>query len=303
MPESLFKTSGRGGTHTKVCLVVLQKMQAPPDHQIFMAEAKWCGHDSRARQIPKDDLPSIIEKFKAFRSGKTVFPDRLGFPVPQAKLQQYILAPRFYDPDSMQMLAALVDTHDLIKVADLVHNGFLTISTGDEVGKLEYGTGDIPFVRTSDISNWEIKVDPKHLVSRDIYNKYAVKQDVREGDILMVRDGTYLIGTCAYVSRYDTEIVYQSHICKIRVQPGAPYDSYLLLAILSSSPVVAQIKAMSFTQDIIDSLGQRIYDLVLPIPRSKAKQQEISNMVKRVIESRTEARELARQARLAVITL
>ena len=29
--------------------------------------------------------------------------------------------------------------------------------TGDEIGKMAYGTGDIAFIRTSDFSNWEIK--------------------------------------------------------------------------------------------------------------------------------------------------
>jgi type I restriction enzyme M protein len=302
MPESLFKTSGRGGTHTKVCLVVLEKRLASLDHQVFMAEAKWCGHDSRAREIPRDDVPTIVEKFKAFKRGVPISPDRFGFLVPLASLQHGVLAPRFHDPGPVQLLSALRETHGLFKVSDLVRDRLLSISTGDEVGKLAYGTGDIPFIRTSDLSNWEIKADPKHVVSRDVYEQYAAKQDVREGDILMVRDGTYLIGTCAFVSRHDTEIVYQSHIYKIRVQEGAPFDNYLLLAILSSSPVVAQIRAMSFTQDIIDSLGDRIYDLVLPVPKSIARRQEISEMVRRAIENRIEARELTRQARQAVIS-
>ena len=116
----------------------------------------------------------------------------------------------------------------------------------------------------------------------------------------MVRDGTYLIGTCAFVSQYDTEIVYQSHIYKIRVNPNNLFDNYLLLAVLSSQPVVAQIKSMSFTQDIIDTLGDRIYDIILPIPNSLERRKEISSMVKKVIEDRVEARELARKARLAV---
>ena len=34
-------------------------------------------------------------------------------------------------------------------------------------------------------------------------------------------------------------------------------------AILSSAPVQKQIKAKRFTQDIIDSLGDRIYELIL----------------------------------------
>jgi type I restriction enzyme M protein len=301
MPEVLFKTSGRGGTHTKVCLVVLRKAPASSNHQIFMAEAKWCGHDSRGREIPKNDIPAIVEKFKSYKRGDTITPDRFGFLVPYAELRDNVLAPRFYNPEPLQMMTRLSDTHDFFKISDLVRDGLLSISTGDEVGKLAYGTGDIPFVRTSDLSNWEIKVDPKHMVSKDIYERYATKQDVREGDILIVRDGTYLIGTCAFVSRYDTKIVYQSHIYKIRVHEGAPFDSYLLLAILSSPPVAAQIQAMSFTQDIIDSLGNRIHDLVLPVLKSDKRRREISEMVGHAIESRVEARELTREARQAVV--
>jgi type I restriction enzyme M protein len=300
MPESLFKTSGKGGTHTKVCLIVLEKRRATHDHQIFMAEAKWCGHDSRAKGIAKDDLPAIIDKFRDFRAGQALIPSRFGYAVPLKNIKNNILAPRFHDPSAANLINNLCGTHTLYKISDLVADGILSLSTGDEVGKLAYGSGTIPFVRTSDISGWEIKVDPKHLVDRETYLKFARKQDVREGDILMVRDGTYLIGTCAFVSQYDTEIVYQSHIYKIRVNPNNLFDNYLLLAVLSSQPVVAQIKSMSFTQDIIDTLGDRIYDIILPIPNSLERRKEISSMVKKVIEDRVEARELARKARLAV---
>ena len=37
----------------------------------------------------------------------------------------------------------------------------LSADTGVEIGKMAYGTGDIPFVRTSDLAQWEIKRDPK----------------------------------------------------------------------------------------------------------------------------------------------
>ena len=43
MPENLFKTSGKGGTHTKTCLIIASKSeQLTNDYDFFMAEAKWC---------------------------------------------------------------------------------------------------------------------------------------------------------------------------------------------------------------------------------------------------------------------
>lgn len=76
MPESLFKTSGKGGTHAKVCILFLEKTQPKPKEKwnIFMADAKWCGHDSRANptirkrpdgtKILLDDVPLITTRFK-----------------------------------------------------------------------------------------------------------------------------------------------------------------------------------------------------------------------------------------------
>lgn len=267
-----------------------------------MAEAKWCGHDSRAREIPKNDLPAIVSNFKKFKRGELEKTNSLGFIVKHSILQTNVLAPRFYDPEITLMMDHLSDSHDFVKVGDLIENKTISISTGDEVGSLAYGTGDIPFVRTSDISNWEIKVNPKQAVSEEIYNQYKRKQDVQAGDILMVRDGTYLIGTCALISEYDTRSVYQSHLYKIRVNADAPFDNYLLLAMLSSPLVEAQIRAMSFTQDIIDSLGDRIKDLLLPVPKDAARRQKVSAMVSQAINSRIEARELTRQARQAVVS-
>jgi len=301
MPESLFKTSGKGGTHTKVCLVVLKKGKPKKGHKIFMAEAKWCGHDSRGKKIPYNDVPKIVEKYKNFLETGETNGDRFGFTIQLDDIKNYILAPRYYNPELAQELLKLSKTHDLIKIENLIKETTLSVSTGNELGKLAYGTGDIPFIRTSDLSNWEIKADPKHLVAESYYKAYGPAQDVKEGDILMVRDGTYLIGTCVMVTKYDTKILYQSHILKIRVHPNDMLDNYLLLALLSSKPVQAQIRSMSFTLDIIDSLGDRLKEIILPIPKDSKAKKKISNLVKKSIMERIEARELARQARAMVV--
>ena len=103
--------------------------------------------------------------------------------------------------------------------------------------------------------------------------------------------------------RDSTKIVYQSHLYKIRVLKPERITPYLLLAILTSEPVQNQIKSKRVTQDIIDSLGSRIYELSLPVPKNKALCRSIENKVKKAIEDRMEARELAKQACLEVAGL
>lgn len=299
MPESLFKTTGSGGTHTKTCLILAQVRGAHKRSiSIFMAEAKWCGNDSRGRRTARDDLPEIAKRFRMPADARPN--DHLGYDVPGTAIRGNILTPRYYDPSVEQALSQLAATHQLIPVRQLVDDGVLEIRSGNEIGKEAYASGTVPFVRTSDLSNWEIKLDPKHGVADELYEALAPKQDVRAGDILMVRDGTYLIGTCAFVTEYDERILYQSHILKLRVLKPDILSPYLLLAVLSSAPVKKQIAAKRFTMDIIDSIGSRVNEVVLPIPKDDEMRRQVTEKVARVIRDRVEARELARQACLDV---
>ena len=303
MPEALFKTSGKGGTHTKTCLLVAVKTAKAERRSktLFMAEAKWCGQDSRARTIPLNDLPAISERFAAFRENKKLTSSSRGFILERAKVVSNVLCPRYYDPELDAEIDGLRDAYALPTFGELVRDGVLEVSTGDELGKLAYGTGEIPFVRTSDISNWEVKADPKHGVDRKLFESLKRKQDVRVHDLLMVKDGTYLIGTCAIITERDTEIIFQSHLYKIRVRPNdRGINPFLLLATLSAPFVQRQIRSKQFTQDIIDSLGERIQELVLPIAKDAALRDRVTAMVKTAVQKRAEARELAREARLAV---
>jgi type I restriction enzyme M protein len=304
MPESLFKTSGKGGTHTKTCLLVFEKngkSARSNGSKIFFAEAKWCGNDSRGRVIAKDDTHEILRLYRDTgpRTGEST---TLGFWLDESQLDDFSLSPRRYDPSIVRDLNGLRSSHEIVRFGDLVDQGWIAMTTGHEVGKLAYGTGQVPFVRTSDLSNWEIKSDPKHGVSEEVYGALRGKQDVRECDLLMVKDGTYLIGTCAMITSYDLRIVFQSHIYKIRVDhPDRDYlNPHLLLAVLSSDIVQSQIRSRRVTHDIIDSLGARILDLELALPASIERRQAISELVEKSIQDRVEARELARKARRLV---
>lgn len=299
MPEELFKTSGKGGTHTKTCLVVAEKRK--PGSQstpIFMAEAEWCGFDSRAKAIPHNDIPKIRENFSNWKRKRKFSESHLGFSLTTESLHEAILCPHYYDRETENELASLTGEYEVIEFNDLLVEGVFELASGDELGKLSYGTGNIPFIRTSDLSNWEVKIDAKHNVDEATYEKFRLKQDVRPYDLLMVRDGTYLIGTCAIIMPGEERIVYQSHIYKIRVMPNRHgVTPFLLLAILSSPLVQKQIRAKRFTQDIIDSLGDRIRELLLPIPADRAVREQISAIVEESISMRLKARMLGRKAR------
>lgn len=68
-------------------------------------------------------------------------------------IKDQIFIPKYYDPTLKQELLDLQETHSLLPLGSLIDAGIIGAQTGHEIGKMAYGTGSIPFVRTSDISN------------------------------------------------------------------------------------------------------------------------------------------------------
>ena len=226
--------------------------------------------------------------------------DHLGFVHRMSDIQKGVFVPRYYNPEISARLNDLQKTHKTVSLGELKKAGHLTVDTGDEIGKMAYGTGDIPFIRTSDIANWELKADPKQGISTDIYDKYSTKQDVRAGDIFFVRDGTYLIGQACFVTQYDLPCVYQSHILKLRVSESSPISPALLLACLNTPIVKKQIRAKQFTADIIDTIGNKYLELVIPIPKDKETRQRLTTEIEANINQRVQLRERIRRLPLWV---
>lgn len=79
-------------------------------------------------------------------------------------------------------------------------------------------------------------------------------------------------------------------LIKIRVLQSEIIDSYGLLGILNSYIVKRQIRTKQFTRDVIDTLGQRFKEIIVPIPKCVDVKKEISYRVKNIIDSRIKAR-------------
>jgi len=217
-----------------------------------------------------------------------------GFLIQASRIKGGILVPRYYDPGVDETLARLSFTHDLVPIGNLAKQGVLALDTGIEVGKLAYGTGPVPFIRTSDISNWELKSDPKQSVSEDLYNAHSAKVDVCPEDIFVVRDGTYLVGDSCMVGEQDARVLYCAGIYKVRVLKRQQLDPYLLLSLLHSPIVRRQMRAKQFTRDVIDTLGRRFEEIVLPIPKNPSIRDQVAAEARQTILERAALRDEAR---------
>jgi type I restriction enzyme M protein len=208
-----------------------------------------------------DDFPLISKDFNSRNSeywSKGIAKDN------------YYLVPRYCQENNLkkiQLNGSITEFDGVYSFAELIKEKYISVKKGNEVGSEAYGTGDIPFIRTSDIANLEITNDPTKSISQDYYDKYKNMQGIKEYDILMVADGRYRIGKTAILIGDKRRCVVQSHVKIIRVLPAAPFTAFELLYILNQLYVVNQIRNLIFIQSTLGSLGNRINELLIPIPK------------------------------------
>jgi type I restriction enzyme M protein len=240
-----------------------------------------------------DNLPAITNNFIAHNSKQKKLEDHLGFSIAYEDLNNHIFIPEYYNPEIRKELEKIKNSgkYSLISVGELIDKVILQIRRGNEIGSQFYGTGEIPFVRTSDIVNWEIKFDPIKAVSEEIYNQYKQSQDIQEKDILFVNDGTFLIGRTAMVTKLDLRIIIQSHVKKIRVLDKNFIDPYYLFYLLNSKVVRKQIDSKTFVQATISTIGNRLREIILPISNDKNEVKKIVDEIRNIIEEKAKLRE------------
>jgi type I restriction enzyme M protein len=284
-PSETFQPS----TSTKTSVLILEKGKFEQEnYKVFMSMVQKCGHDKRGKAIEIDEFTLVKKHF--FSNQKEY--NRLGYFVEIERLtetEDLIFSPKYYDPKVISKIEELKnnDNYDLIKIKELVNDGTITIKRGFEVGSKKYGTGKIPFIRTSDISNWEIRVNQETSVSEKVYSEDYLKCDIKINDVLFVNDGGRMIGETALVTEDFEKSLFQSHIKRIRFNKTNKIDQYYFMFILKSSFLKMQIESKKFIQATIPSIGNRLLEIFIPVPKDFLEMKRISSKIESSIKNRS----------------
>ncbi|HOU11959.1 MAG TPA: N-6 DNA methylase [Anaerolineae bacterium] len=267
------RTTFQPSTDTKTNVLFFQKaaeaaQQPAPTRKVWMAVALQCGHDRRGRMTTSNGEP-YPDDFLEIGNAFSVKEHTAKFWQHTEITNPYYLCPRYYDQSPIEELkqeAARLGA-EMVALKELVKKGYVHIRKGHEVGAEAYGTGDVPFIRTSDIANYEVSIDPTRSVSEDVYERFKKQQRLKPNDILMVCDGRYRIGRTAILHEHNYRAVVQSHIRIISVAPNAPIDAIELLYLLNLPMVQHQIRNLVFIQSTLGSLGKRLGEILIPLPQ------------------------------------
>jgi len=304
-------------TCNKTSILFFQKLKnIPKDYLIDFAIVENVGHDKDGKILYKlnrdgskqldsygvaivnDDLIDLHLKLKEAEQFNYLKEQQI-FKISFSQIKNKIFIPLYYTGVEKALKKLANDEKfELLSIRELAEKKFIYtnkggyLPRGDEIGSHLYGLGTIPFIRTSEISNWEINLDSYKKTSEEVYEQYKEKQNIEPGNILLVKDGgPNLIGKTAYISEMDVKIIIQSHLFQIKSLENDEFiDSYLLLYLLNLDIVQKQIQAITFVQGTIATIGNRIMEVILPIPKDISKRKDISKSIKQIIDKKTEIR-------------
>lgn len=201
-----------------------------------------------------------------------------------------IWTPKFYYSLFQNTLKEIKKKFETVKLREIVD-----ISKGDEVGSenykryLEKIDTDVPFIRTSDIVNYEIDNYPDFYISEDIYN--SLNQDIKAGDILFTKDGK--IGLSAMLTKND-KCILASGIARFRI--AEKISNYYVFTVLSTEIGLYQALQRTVIAATIPHLRpDRLLQIEIPILQD-AKQREISEIVKDAFRLKNERKVLIKEA-------
>jgi type I restriction enzyme M protein len=283
------RTSFQPGTDTKTNILFFKKTLKPNNSCVKIAVALTCGHDRRGR-IKKNDGTAFPDDFSAIAVDWSAIEHEYWF---ESEISnKYYLVPRYYDRKTDLLMDRDAERLNakIMSFQEMIDRGWISVRKGHEVGSEAYGTGDIPFVRTSDISNFEVSIDPTKSVSEEVFNTVRDEQNLKPGTILMVVDGRYRIGRCAILHEFNYKCIAQSHLRIITVNKGSPINSFELLYLLSLASVQRDIRSLVFIQSTLGSLGSRIKEIKIPVPQKQ--DSEFSALVSSFTEALTERAKL-----------
>jgi type I restriction enzyme S subunit len=207
-----------------------------------------------------------------------------------------LLTPKFYYPSYVKTVKAMEKKFQTILLGEISE-----IKRGKEVGSRNYipyinkRDEDIPFIRTSDIANYEIDNYPDFYVSKRIYE--SLNQDIKEGDILFTNDGK--IGFSAMVVSGDNCVI-QSHIRRIRVL--RKLSPQYVFALLNTDFILYQVYQRIYIQATISTIGNGLRNVKIPL-LPEATQEKISTLVSNAFNLKEEKKTLIKEARSLVQNL
>ena len=278
--------------NAKTCLLVVQKGEfAEHRSEVIMAEAVQMGHDHLGRIMLRPGTNEVwndLEPILGELDSPSAPSNQYVFSVPWREIESAgNIVPRYF---ADRKTPRAPRGRRWVRLRELVADK--TVLAWDGHGSPdanEKGEGDIPYIRVSDIVNWELYRNPIAGITEETYERLTRNSHgVEPHDVIFVRRGSYRIGTVAMASPRDRKLCLTRELLTLRVNPNNErgITPFYLLALLSSQVVQDQIRRLTFVDTTLPNIGGRWQELRLPVHRDPQGMLDMEGAVRYAVQQK-----------------
>ena len=297
LPHNTF----RPHNNAKTILVIVQK-GTKQQEKITMAVIEGIGHDHQGRPLYRydrrqqktttevwDDSPAVRREMRSPESSS----NKYVFTVKASDIRESIYVPRYYRQADIAKIEreAAAKKRRLVKLSEIIEKDIVKAYDGHgSPGSAHKGEGSVPYIRVSDIVNWDIYKNYTAMIPEAEYERIKARGiDLRPRDVLFVRRGSYRIGTVALLTDCDLNLLLTREIKIFRVveiNNEFGISPEYLLYLLSHDLVQRQLKNLVLYDTTLPNIGDRWEELRLPLHEDDAERNAVTSRMKSIFDKK-----------------
>ena len=185
-------------------------------------------------------------------------------------INRRVLVPMYYDPRYSQGIKQLLRASGVkgVTIGQLLEESVLTVRVGHGSPPNDQRTGDIPYVKVSDLRALRININPTNLVSEQVARRYwrAENSGLAPWDLVTPSRASSNIGEFVVLLPGEERILLTKEVLVLRTKKPEVYDPFYLLWAFSLKAVRDQWRRIALMQTNREDCGNRYKEIVIPKP-------------------------------------
>ena len=234
----------------------------------------------------------LREQVEAYLGGLT-FPGRTEASLNDV-FQRQVLVPTYFDYRHNEDIRQFLDVNgtDGITVGELIDSEVISERRGHGSPSNDQRSGEIPYVKVSDIRGLRININPTNLVSEPIAKRHwrGKSSGLQAWDVITPNRASSNIGEFAILLPGEEDIVLTKEVFVFRAINQDLYDAFYLLWAFSLKAVRNQWRRIALMQTNREDCGNRYREIVIPRAPDKSWAQQRSEPFRNYFTTIAEAR-------------
>lgn len=237
-------------------------------HELYVVDAATGKRTETIDDAVARDLDDLIENGDAITSPTSRWVD-----VDAAK----VAVPVYFDnrhEGALDELLALPEFAQFERrtLGELEKAGAIKCSPGHGSPSADMRTGNVPYIKVSDIRAGQVNINPSNMVPNVVAEKFwkGPTSGLHAFDLVSPIRTSKNIGEFAVLMPGQEQSVFTKEVLVLRASPDSGLDNLFLLWALSLKVVRNQWKRVVFMQTNREDVGQRYKEIAVPWPKDPA---------------------------------